>query len=106
MAGFKLTKAQLTERDEHASKIAAAADSITDAVQHYNAMLEAAREFCADIAQVSQDEWDDKSEKWQESDRGTDCAGWIDQWRDVEFGELDEPDYPHPALDELQESAA
>ena len=106
MAGFKLTKAQCTERDGFAKKLSDASDKVVDAVAEYNATLEAAREFCVDIAQLGQDEWDDKSEKWQESDRGTDCGGWIDQWRDVDLEAVEEPEFPHGAMDELPESAA
>ena len=106
MAGFRMTKTQISERDAHQAKLTEAAGKISDAISEYNALLDDAREFCADIAQTAQDEWDDKSEKWQESDRGTDCAGWIEGWRDVELEELDEPDFPHGSLDELQESAS
>ena len=106
MAGFKLTKAQCTERDGFAKKLSDASDKVADAVAEYNNTLEAAREFCVDIAEASQSEWDDKSEKWQESDRGTECSGWIDQWRDVDLEGLEELEFPHGLLDDLPDSAS
>ena len=45
MAGFKLTKAQCTERDGFAKKLSDASDKVVDAVAEYNNTLEAAREF-------------------------------------------------------------
>lgn len=42
-------------------------------------------------------EWDEKSEKWQESDRGQEVNGWIDEWENAVSALPDEVELVIPA---------
>lgn len=92
---------------EHAEKVQAALDA-------YNQAVSEARYFRDDIVAEREDDYGDKSEKWQESEKGEAVRSWIDEWEgaelddlEIEFPEeLDEPDAAHAdTLDNLPESA-
>lgn len=100
---LKLTKDEIKQRDgfiadlekgssnlEEAFKVfnsvlEGARIDLRDAVGKYNEALAAARGFAEDIASRLEDEIDDKSEKWQESDKGQAAAAFKDDWESVEF---------------------
>jgi cell division septum initiation protein DivIVA len=109
---FKITKKQLTERaalaadlrkKAEALNIAVAAfnqaieplsQAVREALEAYNGILEKARVLADSITEAAQAEFDRKSEKWQESDKGIEVRTWIEQWEmsldDVDL-ELPEP---------------
>lgn len=86
--GFKLTKQQIGEWDEHQRKIRDAAallsqsiDSFNDAVRlghsalqsfadDYNKTVESAKKFIHQVGEDWQGEWEGKSEAWREGDKG------------------------------------
>lgn len=113
---IKFTKAQVAEWREHIDNIRSAHDDLTEAVQRYNDVMRAEREkveeAIGDVAQLvaaanewrvgvaSDDlrpEWELKSDKWQDSERGTAASEWIDA---VE-AEVEPPEVEFP--DELEE---
>lgn len=123
----KLSKAQLTERDEIVSQMNEAKDSVTTAVDDYNDALSPAREavstavaefnsavekansFLGELASDAQNYFDERSEKWQEGDAGDQYNSWKEQFEDeVEEATFDEPaelDLPEgidEALDRLE----
>ena len=109
---FKLRKDQLAERDALAADLrekAAAlniaivafnqaiepvSQAVGEALEGYNAILEKARALASSITEPAQEQFDAKSEKWQESDKGIEVRSWIEQWElsldDVDL-ELPEP---------------
>jgi|SRR5215467_830978 len=108
----KLTKAQLTEKQDHETKLEETLDALTAAVTEYNDALEAlweekigpaleayneavdaANQWRGDIASDMQNYYDERSEKWQEGDKGSAYSDWKDEWSE-EFDqvELDKPD--------------
>ena len=70
------------------------------AVEKYNDVLEEARGFAEDIGNTADGEFDDKSEKWQEGERGQAAREWIDARQQAAFDAY-EIEYP----DELFEQA-
>lgn len=63
------------------------------AVEAYNELLQEARGFAEDIARAADDEFDSKSEKWQEGERASAVSDWKQEWADVELEDF-EIDYP------------
>jgi hypothetical protein len=115
---FKLTKDQITERaalaadlrrqgDALAAAIVAfntafgpVAELLTGAAAAYNQSLGSARNFAYAIAEEARGEFDDKSERWQEGDKGTEADAWIQQWEDASLDDVDfEPPEPMEEID-------
>ena len=44
-------------------------------------MLETARALANNIVEAAQDEFDAKSERWQDGERGVQVRSWIEQWQ-------------------------
>ena len=57
--------------------------AVEQALENYNDALLQVREFCEQVAIDQQNFFDDKSEKWQESDRGQVYQGWINEWSNI-----------------------
>jgi cell division septum initiation protein DivIVA len=109
---FKLRKDQLAERDALAADLRKKAEAlnmaivafnqaiepvsqaVSEALADYNGILEKARALAGSITELAQEQFDAKSEKWQESDKGIEVRSWIEQWEmsldDVDL-ELPEP---------------
>ncbi|ARK07508.1 hypothetical protein LAV_00133 [Sphingobium phage Lacusarx] len=98
---FKLNKAMITRRAEIISDLQDKKDAIIAAIENYNKSLEDARDFIDNtVAGHFNDEFNDKSEKWQEGERGDATREWIDEIEGVS-GEL--VDVDAITDDELQE---
>ena len=99
----KFSKADIERISELRSKLREAADEIVTAyeplnseVAHINTLLEAYNELLTeangvieDIASEVQSEIDDKSEKWQEGDRGQAIIDWQSDLENFEFEALE-----------------
>lgn len=72
---FKLTKAEQATKDEILTQL-------HDTWDAYSSAVEKAKDFASVIAERSREEFDEKSEKWQESDRGHAANEWIEKWED------------------------
>ena len=55
----------------------------TKQVEKYIAMIEEAKQFFENLAFDRQDTYDNKSEKWQESEKGEDCQTEITDLEDI-----------------------
>lgn len=115
----KLSKTEIKEKDDLATKIEAAATKVRaaveaineklldlireaeSAVEEYNATVDEWNEFRSGIEEQQQEFFDNRSESWQEGDAGSDYQGWIDEWVDEpEHIEIDFPDQiQEPDLD-------
>lgn len=100
-------------------KVTDAFDDVAQAVSSYNEALEEAQQFVADVASRIDSEISERSERWQESEKGQAASKWLSDWQDADFDtldveapeelEVDEPDefevddYDH--LDRLNELA-
>ena len=115
---FKLTKTEAVSRAELVNnltkskvEVQSAIAAFNEAVERewqivqemingYNEHLGAAREFRDRIVEDRQTDWDMRSEKWQDGDRGRAAGEWIEAWEnlaldDLEMdtpGEVEEPD--------------
>jgi hypothetical protein len=115
---FKLTKSQLAQRTTLVTELRAKADSlaatitaynvamvdvakaVNDATVAYNACIETAREFAAEVATEAQVQFDENSEQWQEGTKGTAAAEWIQEWENVDLEDVELDDVePLPEID-------
>lgn len=130
---FALTKALQTERDTLTSKLRDAATELASAIEAYNAAMEEQqnevkeaqdtynnalaelRVFRDERVEQWRGEYDERSEKWQESDKGGTVSSWLEGWEGMDLDdievtlpdEIDEPDMNHASeFEELQESAS
>jgi proline dehydrogenase len=79
--------------------IAAALATVVVEVERYNELLGEARELVETIGTDLRSEYDDKSEKWQASDKGQDVNSFIEQYESTSFDDLDVPEIEEIALD-------
>lgn len=100
---FKLTKTEMKDRDEHIELLRALEERLRDSIEaanvaiseavatvnaeiaKYNEKLWEAAEFVQDIAGRADDEYNEKSERWQDGDKGRAAADWLAQWRDMDI---------------------
>lgn len=118
---FKLTKAELEARadlvgklndsatalmktiDEYNDELERLRGPIEDALSAYNELVAEARDFASDVASQADSDIADKSEKWQDSERGQAAIAFKDEWEglvledvEIDFPEelsVDEPDH-------------
>ena len=101
-----ITKEQIAEKANIVARLEDAAKKVEEAIDAFNTGLEALREtaapaieayndalreaaeFTGQIASDADFEFGEKSEKWQESERGQDARDWIDTWNDVDLEEI------------------
>jgi hypothetical protein len=120
---LKLSKAEEATLDTHLTALADAYAALGDAVQQFNALMETA---WADV-QAAQDafnevntEWntwrwevgadgrgyfDERSAKWQESDKGTAYEAWIEPYEDETTFPQSELSMPEPVEIEVEDPA-
>jgi cell division septum initiation protein DivIVA len=103
---FKLSRQQLAERDALAADIREKAKvlnaaiaafnqaieplsrAVVEAQDDYNAILEKARAYASGVTEAAHDEFDARSERWQESDTGIKVRSWIERW-EVSLDDVD-----------------
>jgi chromosome segregation ATPase len=108
---FKTTKDQLARRDALAAELrrkarllnAAIAEfnrqldpvvrAVAEAQAQYNEAMESARTLAGEISGPAQEQFEAKSERWQDSDAGTQIRAWIEGWEmSLDDVELDLPE--------------
>jgi hypothetical protein len=105
---FKLSKEENNQRDELVAKLEIAGTDIDAAVilanatletlllpinekiAAYNEILAEAKELVEDVAARMQDEFENKSEAWQEGEKGVAASAFITTWTDLDFEEVEE----------------
>lgn len=121
---FKLDKQEIARRDELFGDLTDARAKLEDAVSVYNAevlklrealdaklaayneVVEEASGFAADIASAADGAIGDKSEKWQEGDRGQAATAWKDEWENASFDAV-EIEYPDDlSIDQVDDHAS
>jgi hypothetical protein len=126
---FKVGREQLAKRDALAAKLRQKAETLNTAIatfnqgieplsravaeaqNAYNETLEAARTLTGNVAEAAQEEFDAKSERWQNGENGMRVRTWIEQWEmsldDIEL-DLPEPQEqidPEEHAGELEDAA-
>ena len=62
--------------------------AVVEAQHDCNAILEKARAFASGVTEAAHDEFDTRSERWQESNTGIKVRSWIEQW-EVSLDDVD-----------------
>lgn len=83
----KLSNAQ-SDMEEAAEDLRHKIDEMVDAfraafIEPYNAILQEACDFCDDIGREFRDQYDEKSERWQDSERGEAASDFTSAWEDA-----------------------
>jgi chromosome segregation ATPase len=117
---FKLTKDQLAEQTGLTEKLEAAVSvvnerlaslrdlidnakgEIEDAVSSYNEIVRGASEFARDIAAEMEEEYEDRSERWQESEKGQLARAFVSEWEGFGIDEIDIDDLL-PSTDDIED---
>lgn len=68
-----------------------------EVVVPYNETVEAAGEFLAEVHGRLEDEYDDKSDRWRDSDAGSEAASMVNEW-DISLDALDLVEIIEPEL--------
>jgi hypothetical protein len=79
---------------------------LREAVEKYNEVISEVNGFALDIATRLQDEIDEKSEKWQESEKGEAAVAFKDEWEQIDGGELDADEIAPSYIDDMTFEAA
>lgn len=98
--------------DDLLSAVKAAESKLAAAISEHNVVVGEADEFVANIADGFEDDFGEKSEKWQEGEAGEAARSFIDEWQGINLSEVDpvrvlrpdEPDFGDVALDLPEES--
>lgn len=78
--------------------------TVEDLIGEYNQLLAEASAFVETIKDDAQSEFDDKSEGWQDGERGEAASNWIGEW-DISFNDVETTDAPSIEI-EIQDDGA
>jgi hypothetical protein len=116
MMAFKISRAQLAKRHTLASDlrdkaltlniaiaafnqgVAPFAKAVAEAQNAYNETLEALRSLADGIAENAREQFEAKSERWQEGEKGQQVREWFERW-EISLDDVD-LDLPQP-LEEI-----
>lgn len=73
---------------------------LDEKIDDFNNVIDDAKTFIEEVASLLEEEYNNKSEKWQESDTGEVFSGWMSEWQDIC---LDEYVLENPAHEEVSE---
>lgn len=62
--------------------------AVEEAIESYNGTVRDAAEYVSTIAQDAESAFDERSERWQESERGERFREWVDEWMNVVLDEV------------------
>lgn len=115
---FKLNKSELSRRDEILNDLRTRLDSLSalldkpipteipnkvmEAAATFTVVLTEAEDFRDEVATRLRDEYDEKSEFWQDSDRGMNVYEMLEQWEGADFSDCG-LDILNPELDGLED---
>lgn len=118
----RLSRQQITEKAQHVSDVQEAKQELEEAIAKYNETMEAAKgpveaaveklndaisaadEWRANISSEQDSYYDERSEKWQEGEAGSNYSDWKDsfssEFEQVEVSFPDELEVPDCSVDE------
>jgi hypothetical protein len=93
----RLSKEQLAARDELVKRLRDAAEKIEDEIDNVNAIIEQYNHVLTDV-ETFRDEvvgemetyYDERSEKWQETDAGSSYQDWKSQFEALDIDQLEQ----------------
>lgn len=77
--------------------VAFVADAVSPAWEDYSVACEAFRSLLDELSTELRDAWESRSERWQESEAGSNASEWIDSLSDWEEPEA----FPPPSAEEV-----
>lgn len=104
---MRLTKQQVVQKAELVARLNAAREKLVEAIEEFNARLveaygdveavarsyndivEEAAALRDDVVEEGRSYFDERSETWQESERGVECSGWLDEWEGAVLDPVD-----------------
>jgi len=89
---IKLTTAEIKARAVIVGELELKYAELGTAISALNGVLEEARDWAENVTSRCRDEFNDKSEKWQEGERGTEAEEWIAGLEGLEIEEVDQLD--------------
>jgi methyl-accepting chemotaxis protein len=96
----RLNQQQVAQIEELEQQIEEARDLAEQRIEDMNEAINELRSLAEELADDAEGYYDERSESWQESDRGDDYQSWIDEWRELadslEDAELNAPEYNVP----------
>lgn len=87
---MKFSRTERKALDVHTAKLKKLREEIAAKIAEYNEEVDNFTNTRDEAADRVQGEYDDKSERWQEGERGQAVSGWLDEVREVEITRLDE----------------
>jgi len=79
---MKISKAQRSAISEAADALRGCKDTLTAQIEDYNAKRTELQAAIDDVKDALRTEWDEKSEGWQEGERGQAANAWIEDIED------------------------
>lgn len=95
----KRLEAAQAEIEEAEADLNAAREELLAKFEAYNSAAADARSWCESAAQEIDDHLSDKSERWQESEKGQALAAWRDELGGIGISDINETDVPEPNID-------
>jgi hypothetical protein len=81
----------IREAEEARSMALASLDeTVQTVITDYNGALADAKTFVEETAERLRGEYDEKTERWQEGDKGSAANEFIEQWESVDMEDIDE----------------
>lgn len=77
-------------------------EALRSDIARYNEVISEARGFAEDIASQADSDFDEKSERWQEGDKGQAASQWRSEW---ENAGLDDVEIEYPADFEFEDES-
>ena len=100
----RLNKDDKAKKSAFAAKFKRLSEKIESLVSEYNDTVNAANAFIQEIHEKQDDYYSERSEKWQESDKGSDYESWMSEWEE-EIEEIESPDMYFELIEDLPESS-
>ena len=110
---FKLTRSEATRKENLVEELRTKAETLlelqtketpletlTTALAELLVVINETEDLREEVASRLRDEFDEKSEKWQESDKAGEVNEFIEEWENVSFNE---PELGNPAEVELED---
>jgi hypothetical protein len=100
----KLSKDQQKKKDELFKKLEETKGALETALTSYNEVVGEVTEFRDEVVSEMDDYYSNKSDKWQEGEKGEAYSSWKDQWESFEIEEVeidlvDEADFDALSVD-------
>lgn len=99
----KLSKDQRIHLFSHADSLKECYDKYEEAVDKLNESIQAARDFRDEVVQEMQDYFDERSEKWHETENGQSYEAWKSEWEGFELEEIDKSEIDGESFGQLPE---